>query len=108
MTPEGFDSVDKIIGSAEKLGALSTSAILALIVIAMSYYIYRWKKSESIETLKRLEAWLDASKAEEHQTEALKIIAERTAMNAVAINGLAEKIGNLTLVLEERVPRRTV
>lgn len=108
MTPEGFDSVDKIIGSAEKLGALSTSAILALIVIAMGYYLYRWKKMESAETMKRLEAWLDASKAEEHQTEALHTIAERTAMNAEAINGLSEKIVHLTTILEERIPRRAI
>ena len=108
ITQPGFESVDKVIGSAEKFGALSAAAIWALIAISLAIYLYRWKKMEAAETLKRLEAWLEASKAEEHQTEALKTIAERTAMNAVAINGLAEKIGNLSVVLEERVPRRAI
>ena len=106
MTQAGFDSVNKFIDSFDRIGSLSSSAILAMLCFAMGYYLFRWKKMESEETLKRLEAWVDASKAEEHQTDALKMVAERVAMNAASITSLSSKVERLMTIVEERLPRR--
>lgn len=93
---------DKIFDLANKGGALSASAILFLGNVAQSVFIYRWKKGESQESLKRLEAWLEASKAEEHQTAAIEKVAEGLTMVANAQTTTAGQVAILVALIKDR------
>ena len=95
------------INAAERIGSLSTSSVLALVWIVREIYIFRWKKMESAETLKRLEAWLEASKTEEHHTEALRKMADSVVMIAGSQNATSERVAHLFTLIEERIPRKS-
>ena len=98
--------LDRGIGIAEKIGSLSTSAVLVLLVLAMGYYIYRKHKDDAQETLKRLEAWEAATKAEERQTAVITKSVESIAMMTQGHNMLAEKVMQVLTILDERLPRK--
>lgn len=102
MTETGFSFCDKLIDSAQKLGGLSASAILAIICMAMGYYL--WKK------LKQEEEWSRTHEssvhAEEKQTEAINRMAESLMMLRDAHNTTTTQLGHLTTILDERLPRK--
>lgn len=98
--------INGMIETAQKLGGLSSSAILALCVMVLAYRDYQKSKDEQEQAIKRLQAWQDASKAEEHQTVAIEKVAEATTMTAQMQQRTAEEVKRLAILIEERIPRR--
>lgn len=97
-----IDLLDKSIDLANKGGALSASAILFMGNVAQSVFIYRAKKHESAETIKRLEAWMEASRAEEHQTAAIGKIADGLKSVSDAQNITATQVAVLVALIKDR------
>lgn len=98
--------IDQIIGLAQKLGGLSSSAILALVVVALGYDSYRNRKDEKEVALKRLETWQDSTKAEIAQTDMMQKQNETLVMLVTNVNMLSNQIKYFSTILEERVPRK--
>lgn len=94
------------IKAAERIGSLSTAAVLALLNIYQGILAYRKHKDDKKETLVRLEAWEAATRAEEHQTAALAKTVETIVTLANSHNALSEKVAHILVVLDERLPRR--
>jgi len=94
---------DKMIGTAEKLGNLSTSAVLVLVCVSMGYYI--WRK------LKQEEAWRSVHEervlAEERETEAIRQMAASIVMLRDAHNATTAQLSHLTTIIDERLARRS-
>lgn len=87
---------------ANKGGALSSSALLFMYTAYREYCYYLWKKQSSIEAIKRLEAWQDNSKAEEHQTSALGKMSDRIEMNTNAINAMSSQLAIMVALEKDR------
>ena len=90
-----FGLLDKAIEISKKGGDLPTSAILFLVCFGMGIFIYRWKKQESEETLKRLEAWQDGSKAQMHLADSVEQVADGLKMVADAQTATANQVAIL-------------
>lgn len=97
---------DFILEPAKELGGLPSSAILAAIVIALGYKDYQRSKEDHEQALKRLQAWQDASVAENKQTEAILKVGEAANMTAQAQTRTAEELGKLRIIVDERLPHK--
>lgn len=97
---------DFILEPAKELGGLPSSAILAAIVIALGYKDYQRSKDEHEQALERLQAWQDASVAENKQTEAILGVSEAAKMTAQAQARTAEEVRLLAVKIEERIPHK--
>lgn len=97
--------VDKIIDIAQKLGNLPSAAVFALVAIGLVYKDYSRTKEEHLESLKRLEAWQDASKANEHQTTAMEKTSDMVAMSAQAVQQLVREVSVLSALIKDRQGR---
>ena len=106
MDQASVSFVDQIIGIAQKLGSLSSSAILALVVLALGYRDYKKDKDDKEVALERLKAWQDSTKAEIAQTEMMDKGNETIVSMSGTINMLVGQVKILTTLIDERIPRR--
>lgn len=93
---------DWAIDFANKGGALSASAILFLGNAVQYFQSYKRTKAEEEATLKRLEAWLAGSKAEDNQTAVIGKMADRIEMNTTAINAMASQVATMVALVKDR------
>ena len=98
--------IEPFIYSAEKLGTLPSSTILALICLFMGFYIWRKHKSEQVAQEKWHVTREEAVRAEEKQTLAFSKVVETMVMQHAILNNLTEKISHIQMVLDERLPRK--
>ena len=99
MTENGFDSLNKFIASFDKIGALSSSAILAMICAALGYRTYKKDKDDKTDSENWRKTREDAVKAEIAQTDGVNRMADNLAI-------LSAHIARLVTLIEERIPRR--
>lgn len=97
-----METADWIINFINKGGALSASAILFAWALGASYILYKRLTWEHGEAIKRLEAWQDSSKAEEHQTQALEKMGEAVKMSSDAQNATATQVAIMVALIKDR------
>lgn len=102
-----FAYINQIIGEAEKVAGLSAAAIFALIAIAQGYFIYRNQKNMVALEEARRKTWEEAIRAEERQTEAMRLLASSMAILAASHNTVIGQVTLLSTIISERIPKRT-
>lgn len=94
--------VDWCLSIANKGGALTASALLFLWAFSASAILFKFLEWQYTETLKRLEAWIGASKAEEQQTAAMNKMAEGLRMICEAQSVTATQVSILVALIKDR------
>lgn len=91
---------------AQQLGSLPSSALMALIVMAQSYYIYNKYKGDREDSENWRKTREEAVRAEMSQTDAIAKVADNVSALASAHNSLSSQVQTLYTLIDERVPRR--
>ena len=102
MNVDPMKIADWFIDFVNKGGALSASAILFAWATGVSFIHYKWLKWQHAEAIKRLEAWQDSSKAEEHQTTAVEKVGDGLKMVSEAQNATATQVAILVALIKDR------
>lgn len=106
MIESSFDSIDKLIGSLEKLGAISMAAFRTLIEIGMGYYIWiNYKERKESNDNWRLTRE-NQIKAEEHQTTTMNDLVKSQVMVVDSLNNLLGHVKTLSIQIDERIPKK--
>lgn len=101
-----MEYADKLIEFVQKLGTLSAAAIFALIAILQGYFIYR-KERYAEESDEKWRVTTEGKvRAEEAQTAMIGKQVDVIVMNTAAVNAMGAKVDSLSLIIQERIPRR--
>lgn len=107
MNEIGIEYVDKIVNGAERIGALSAPAIMAIIIIAMAYYIYKGQKDARTNSENWRQTRENQIRAEEHQTGTMQELVKSQVMVVDGMNSISTQIKTLSVMIDERIPKKS-
>ena len=99
MVEATLGSFDKIIKSAEQLGALPTSSVFALVCVYLGWILKKKTEQDAINSENWRRTREDGIQVEAEQTEVLKRLADGQMM-------MKSDVSTIKTVLDERLPRK--